>query len=772
MSKPADNQWQKRVGEILKSALEESRTQLYEHEVYRILDIMGIGTPHHLFLSHEKEITRQLLSSFGSSRVVLKIVSPDVAHKEKLGGVRVLHKDIDFLQYSFRRMCEDIRQAGYAIEGALLVEHIDYSPELGNEVMIGFRESETFGPVISFSKGGSDAEHFAANFSPPNLILPPVSYEWARALLWSTEIRKKYTQENKQEYMVQILDTILKFSELSTCFSRFFPSCSSENPFVLTEFEINPFVFDRDRRMIALDGYACCSPKENPSQMEFRKEAESSLFFRNMEAFFTPRGIAVVGVSGEDQTRPGNIIASNLLKLERQDVYCINPRGGTTRIQNQKMPLYPSLESLPSPVELVVVTVPAGAAKGVVEQAVEHSCRGILLIPGGFSETSHDRGPEEEILRLCRDKDIRIMGPNCLGVVFTGKGNEIPGINTFFIPETKFHLDLSREKNLALFSQSGALGLVELSELRHAVSPKVVVSYGNQLDVDPCDLISYWKNDPDIRVIGVYIEGFQPGAGRRLFSIASRSMAEQNAIPIVVYKAGRTQEGQQATQSHTASIAGEYAVAKAAMKQAGLIVAETMAEHQGYIKTFAMLYDREVKGSRTAVITNAGYEKANAADNLRDLKLAGLDETTRKGLSSLLPPFVTIEPLLDLTPMIGDEVFVKAIDLLLSSKSIDSLLISIVPHSGYLHTTDREIEEYPENIAQGIVKLRQKHAKPFVVSLTATSGLDSSYNKMGKILESGGVPVFLTAEDGMRFLNEFIRYHLIRQQNRLEEWIR
>ena len=227
-----------------------------------------------------------------------------------------------------------------------------------------------------------------------------------------------------------------------------------------------------------------------------------------------------------------------------------------------------------------------------------------------------------------------------------------------------------------------------------------------------------------------------------------------------------------ATQSHTASIAGEYAVAKAAMKQAGLIVAETMSEHLGYIKTFSMLHNYRVRGNRTAVITNAGYEKANAADNLKDLVLADLDRETSGRLRSLLPSFVTIEPLLDLTPMIGDEVFVKAIDLLLASDEVDSLLVSIVPHSGYLHTTDEEIASYPDHIAKGITEVAVRHKKPLIVSLTATSGMDSSYNRMGQFLESGGVPVFLTAEEGMRFLNEFVRYHLIREQNRLEEWIK
>ncbi|MBF9014065.1 MULTISPECIES: acetate--CoA ligase family protein [unclassified Oceanispirochaeta] len=759
--------WHNQVHRILKAAEEDGRKELYEFEVYQILEAMDLQTPRYHFIQSETEINRSLLSEFGSSRIVMKIVSPQVAHKEKLGGVKVLYKDIDFLKYSFQAMRERFREQDIPVAGVLLVDFIEYSPELGNEVMIGFRESETFGPVISFSKGGSDAEHFASHFSAPNLVLPPLNKEWARALLSSTDIHKKYIQENKGDYLEQIIDVEMKFSELSTLFSNFF---DGDDEFYFSDFEINPFVFDPDHRLIALDGYAVFDKKKDVQKTEI-PSAES------LDAFFHPRGIAVVGVSTSDSDRPGNIIASNLLKLGRKDIYCVNPKGEEVLLNGEKVKLYKDLKELPESAELVVVTVPAAAAPAVAAQAAQTDCRALLLIPGGFSESSHDKGPEEEILSLCRNKGIRIMGPNCLGIVYAGcapadgkPGSK--GINTFFIPEKKFRVDLSNKCNMALFSQSGALGLVELAQLRHAVSPKVVVSYGNQLDVGPCDLIAYWSKDPDIRVMGVYIEGFADGDGRRFFDIASQGLKDRNFAPIVVYKAGRTLEGKMATQSHTASMAGEYAVAKAAMKQAGLIVADTMADHLGYIKTFSMLTDKKAYGMRCAVVTNAGYEKANAADNLGRLELAELDKECQNRLSEILPDFVTVEPLLDLTPMVGDKLFVESIETLLNSDTVDCLLVSIVPHAGFLHTTDEEIEAYPDHIAAGIVELNKRMDKPLIVSLTATSGLDSEYNRMGQILESGGVPVFLSAEQAMRNLEEFVRYHKIREQNLLEEWIR
>jgi acyl-CoA synthetase (NDP forming) len=744
----------KQIEKIMEIAWQQGRKQLFEHEVYSILGILDIWTPEHRKIENEDEITRELLSCFGSSRVVMKVVSSKVAHKEKLGGVKILHKDLDFIRYSYRKMVETFTEQGIKVEGVLIVDFVEYSPALGNEILIGFQESKVFGPVLSFSKGGSDAELFAKRFSPPNLLLPPITAEWARALLSSTEIHNKYIQEGKADYIDRILKLKLKMSELSVAFSNFFESSSS---FVLTEFEINPFVFDPDGKLIAIDGYAVFDQKTGT----FPKPARPDI--ATLAPFFHPEGIAVVGVSSSSSDGAGNIIAGNLLRLGRTDVALVNPKGGEVYIEGRNYPLYPDLESIPHKIDLAIVTVPAAATLNVVKLAGEAGCRAVLLIPGGFNETGQNIGLEDEIAAAASETGMRVMGPNCLGIVYAGDKDE-PGLNTFFIPEKKFKIDFSREQNIALFSQSGALGLVELTSLKKSVSPKVAVSYGNQLDVDPGDLVEYFQDEEGIKAIGIYIEGFKPGAGRCFFEITSRSR-----IPIVVYKAGRTKEGQMATQSHTASMAGEYAVARAAMKQAGLIVADSMADHLGCLKIFAMLHDRKVYGRRTAVITNAGYEKANAADNLSELELAELTPETSSELESILPSFVTVEPLLDLTPMVDDAVFVRSVEIMLNAPEIDCVCVSIVPHSGLIHTTDDEVDNFSANIGQRLAELASASDKPMVVSLTAAGGGDEIFGRLIEVMESGGLPTYFSAEQAMSYLNEFVRYRLIREKNLLGE---
>jgi len=756
--RPGENQpWVRTVETILENASAEGRQQLFEHEVYEILTEFQIKTPTYIIARDEKDITHSTLSVFSSDRIVLKVISSAIVHKQKAGGIQIVYKDLDFVKYSVREMRQRFGEKNLAVEGMLLVEYVDYSKDLGNEILLGFRESMAFGPVISFSKGGTDAEHFAGHFSPPNLILPPLDRQWANALMSSTHISGKYLAEGHADYISKIVDAEVNFSALAGSFSNFF---SSPTQFVLTEFEINPLVFDTNGNLIAIDGYATfCRKSKKPADMSVRAK-------ETLRPLFEPTGIAVVGLSTSDSSKAGNIIVKNLIDLKREDVYCVNIKGGKTEISGRSMVLYKSVADIPDPLDLAIVTVPAEATVSVVEDCAKKGVKAILLIPGGFSETRKNRDLEEKILVVARKNEMRIMGPNCLGVVYAGDRDH-PGLNTFFIPEEKFKVNLEQEKNVAILSQSGAVGIMEIYNLRSAISPKVIVSYGNQLDIDPSDLVQYFEEDPMVDVIGLYIEGFNPAAGRKFFDITS-----QCRKPIVVYKAGRTEAGQMATRSHTASIAGEYEVARAAMKQAGLIVADSMIDHGDFVKTFALLHKFKVAGDRVAVIANAGYEKTYAADNLRDLVLAELDSQTVEKLKGIIPPYVNAEPLLDLTAMVSDEQFERCIDIMLSSPAVDALCISIVPQAQLLHTTDEEIEHYEKNIAARIVETVHKHNKPTVVSVNVVSGADAVYNRFGQVIDSGGVPTYLTAERAMVCLNAFIRYHLVKERGIINEWLR
>ncbi len=746
-----------RIAHLMASARRRRRNVLLEHEVYEILERLEIPVPAHLLLRRATDLTPGALNLFSTEKVVLKAACGQLTHKQQAGGVQVVHKDFDFIRYSITRMAGNLRKQGYAPEGILVAEHVSYAKDLGNEILLGFRESAAFGPVISFSKGGGDAEHFARFFSPPNLILAPIDRPWAEALLKATHIHKKYLAEGHDDYIAKIVAAGVKLSALAVAFSNFFPGTS---PYVFSEFEVNPFVFDAQGRFLALDGLALFEARQAAAVVPDLKPR------RALKPFFEPRGVAVAGVSTTQPDKTGNIIADNLKRLGRRDLFCVNARGGTVILDGRETPLYPTIRDIPQEVQLVVVAVPAAHTLQIMEDCVAKGVAAVILIPGGYSESRQNMAMEQRIGQLAREAGIAVIGPNCLGVVYSGNGQG-SGINTFFVTQAKFRLPQAAKRNVALLSQSGALGLTEIDNLRQAIAPRVIVSYGNQLDVDPADLIHYFDADPAVDVMGCYIEGFSPGGGRKFFN-AARACRK----PIVVYKAGRTAAGRKATESHTASIAGEYQVAKAALKQAGLIVADTMLEHGDLIKTFALLAAFKAGGRRVAIVANAGYEKTYAADNLGSLEIAEFDDATTTELSRILPDYVTVDPLLDLTPMAGDAIFETSIDLILASPAVDALLVSIVPHSSLIHTTDDEIARNRENIAARIVRLVHRHGKPVVVSVNVASGADAVYNKLGQVLDAGGVPTFLSAKQAMNCLNAFIQYRLTQASGNYAEWLK
>jgi acyl-CoA synthetase (NDP forming) len=737
------------IDRVLNEAAAEGRDHLFEHEVYRTLQSLGIQVPTYLFLRDPDELAPGMLSEFGSQRLVLKIVSGEIPHKTKLGGVRLVSRDRERIRAEMIRMRDEIlAHPGFSakkprIDGFLLSTFIEYSKDLGNELLLGIKENFAFGPVLTVSKGGTDAEHFARHYSAPNIRLLPLSRQECLEMLQSTGIHIKYKEEKNLDYVEKIADALHRFSQLATHYSSLNPGPSTH---VLTEFEVNPFVIDYERNLIAIDGLAHFVSSEQ------RLDLLSGPNPDGLESLFWPEGIAVIGVSATDASKTGNNIATLLHNLGRKDLYLVNVKGGSAVINGTSYEMYRSLLDIPHRVDLVVVTVPAPLAPTVVEEAAKKEARGVILIPGGFSEVHGDESLENRILEIRARSGFRIVGPNCLGIFRAPTEREL-GVNTIFIPKEKLEYLPKKESNVALITQSGALGVSELDKLKSSIYPRAVVSYGNQLDVDPADLCAYFEKDPEIDVLAFYIEGFKACGGRKFFDAVRAS-----TMPVVVYKAGRTDAGSRAAASHTASMVGDYKVALAAMNQAGAVVADHILDHKDLIKAFALTGNKQVRGRRVAGVVNAGFESTYAADSIGGLDLASFSEETAKALRSTLPPFVAVNPFLDLTPMADDALFERCIELVLQDPAVDALFISIVPHTVMLHTKREEMERDRESIAFRIIRQNAKADKPIFVSVNA----GTMYNVFVETLEEGGVPTFTTAERAMTALNRLVDYRLKR----------
>ena len=736
-----------KVEAVLDAAAAAGRDYLFEHEVYDILDALGLRTPGHLFVEDPARFDRGALPGEGSERLILKVVSGEIPHKARVGGVAVIERNPERVREEMAAMRDRVLAhpeysgGGPRIEGYLLSELVDYSLELGNEVLIGLKENLAFGPEISLSKGGSDAEWFARHYSPPNVGLLPLDPEECATLVRGTKIVLKYRDEGRPAREERIATTLYRLNLMFAHFSSLNPDPPA---FIFSEFEVNPFVFDRNDELIAIDGLARFLPSER--RLDLLRGPDTS----NLDRVFWPEGVAVIGVSATDDSKVGNNIASLLHKLGREDLYLVNVKGGTAKIEGTDYPLHRSLSEIDGPVDLVVVTVPAKLAPAIVEEARAKGARGIVLIPGGFAEVEGGQSLEKQILELVEGTGIRLVGPNCVGL-FRAPSERQRGLNTLFIPEEKLEYRPKKESNVALLTQSGALGIAELDRLKSAIYPRVVVSYGNQLDVDPGDLAAYFQEDPEIDVLAFYIEGFKPCGGRKFFDAIKASDK-----PVIVYKAGRTDAGSRAAASHTASMTGDYKVALAAMEQAGAIVADHILDHKDLIKVFALMGDRSVGGRRVAGIVNAGFESTYAADSIGALELACFEEGTVGKLREALPPFVSVNPFLDLTPMADDALFESCIELVLADPGVDVLFISIVPHTVMLHTSPDEIQREHENIARRIIRQAQRSDKPIVVSVNA----GTMYNLLAETLEEGGVPTFTTAERAMTALNRLLDFRL------------
>jgi acyl-CoA synthetase (NDP forming) len=296
------------------------------------------------------------------------------------------------------------------------------------------------------------------------------------------------------------------------------------------------------------------------------------------------------------------------------------------------------------------------------------------------------------------------------------------------------------------------------------LEPVYSISIGNQLDLTAGDYLQYLQGRPEVKIIALYLEGLQPGDGLNLLDAARKCIAAGQKI--VVYKAGRSPEGRKATSSHTASVAGDYAVSSSLLAQAGMIVTETVEEFEGLIKGLAYLADKKVSGNRVGLMTNAGFESVIMADSLRgengELVLAEFSgETVRKINQALAPAGIDrlqdVHNPLDVTPMADDATFGACVEALLEEKNVDCAVVSIVPVTAALQTLppgEGHVENiYAENSLAGyLVRAFEKTDKPLIINIDA----GELYDPLAAYLEDHGLPVFRRCDRAVSFLRRFV----------------
>lgn len=770
-----------RIADIFRSTGEGL---LLEHQVYRLLREAGLNTPEFCFVPKEQTISEADLSLLPSENVILKIVSPWIVHKSDVSGIRIVPRNKKSVQAAIDAMIQDVPAAFQAwnrdfagqenpyvfsldeirekIQGVLVCEKVDYERHgLGSEILMGIRASREFGPVVTMGLGGLDVEYLTTRLKEGGAISIGAAHLLEREdigpllepLAFFDKMVRAFRGRAPLVEVETLVDVYECFSKLAVHFSPY----RQEGEFVIEEAEVNPFVI-RSGRLIALDGLCRISHRLQPVKTRP---------YSGIARLLKPESIGIIGVSGSMNL--GHIILNNVLKngFPAESVTVIKPGKG--RIEGCQC--VSSIENMPAPVDMFILSVSADQSEEVMRALVEHEkAHSVIIIAGGIGEKKGTKSLEKNIKELLENgrKLGRLTpivnGGNCLGI-FSRPGH----YDTTFVPDYKLYA-LPRKKahkeKLAFISQSGAFMISRMSKFPH-IEPMYAVSIGNQIDLTLSDYLNYFKDEDEVTIFAVYIEGFLPGDGLA-FVRAVRELTRQGKT-VLVYKAGRSVEGRAASASHTASVAGDYAVNRAVLQQAGAIVAEDIFEFETTIKILVFLADKTVRGRRAGLISNAGFECVIMSDNMTNgerLELGRFSLETEKRLREIMQPLgidklQDIHNPVDITPVADDEAFCLAVEALLDDPGIDCAVVSPLPMSPAMQTLAPG-KHHSENLyregstPKRLIELFYKTDKPLVVSIDT----GEIYQPMVDLLEENRIPVFRHSDDAVRFLRKYVNRSL------------
>jgi len=433
---------------------------------------------------------------------------------------------------------------------------------------------------------------------------------------------------------------------------------------------------------------------------------------QKLDKFFKPKSIAVIGASN-NITKIGNAALKNILVSDYEcKVYPINPHEKFI----MGLKCYKKITKVPGEIDLALISVPAAIVPQVVKECVQKKVHGVIIISSGFSEVGNLE-KEDEIKRLIKGSKTRILGPNTMGYK-----------NASINLDASFAFGMPRKGNLALASQSGALGMGMIYLANNEfVGLSKIVGVGNKLDIDDDDLIDYFSTDPETKVIGLYVEGIKNG---RAFMTSIKACHK----PVLVVKAGRTEAGARATASHTGSMAGSDEIYGAAIKQAGGIRCRDVVELFDMAR--ALAGQPPAQGNRIGIITNGGGLGILLADACvaNGLRIPKLSQKTYKRIDKILPDIVSPNNPVDLIADAGFYRYEAATRALLEDPNIDGIIVASV-HGGYARP-----REYTGAILKMVRerKLHEEYKKPILGFWVG----GREFEDLVLDLKAAGVPIY------------------------------
>ncbi len=458
----------------------------------------------------------------------------------------------------------------------------------------------------------------------------------------------------------------------------------------------------------------------------------------DLNCFFNPRSVAIIGATSK-KGKVGRVILENFIKRFRGRIYPVNPKYSEVL----GLKCFPTIKDIPDPVDLVIIVVPAPIVPTVLKDAGEKGVKAAIIISGGFRETGTEEGKrlEEEIRKIGIEYGIRIIGPNCLGIY-----DNWSGVDTFFLPDEKMRRP--PRGYISFISQSGAFASALLDWMAYNnIGISRAISYGNKIDVDDVDLIEFLGKDEKTKIIVMYIEAIKDGRGK-LFIENVRKVVKNK--PVIVFKAGKTARGSKAAASHTAALAGNYDIYRAAFRQAGIVEATSFDEIMDFAKV--LLTQPLLRGNRVFIVTDAGGIGVMLTDALtkEGFEIPITPPDLKEELRKVLPPHCIVENPIDLTGDADDDRYRTVLEKLLPKPYVDAVVVGALP----------QIPGMTFKIVDYLSELKDKYGKPMLV-------IDIGSEEAVKFkveLENRGIPVYESPERAARALRALYLYSIYRKK--------
>jgi len=727
---------------LIHHALSAERPSLLEHEGYTLLGALGVRTPARVHVPHAEAVVQANLTGLGA-RVVVKVSSRAVAHKTEVGGVAVVENSLPAVRAAIEAMAA--RLVGVPVDGFLVLEYVPHREAFGGELLLALRQTDDFGPVVTVGAGGVQAELLAQSLRPGEdvaIFAANATSESVASRLRRLPVTRIACGEARGAARLVGVET------LADLVLRLLAFGASQTGAHVSELEVNPLALAATGP-VALDVLTRVRPAPRPPAPPRP--------LHKLGHLLRPRTMAIVGVS--ENVNAGRLILRNVLSegFPPDRVRVIKP--GTDRVDGVRC--LPSLADLVQPVDLCVLAVAAPRVPDLLDEIVrDRRAESVIVIPGGLGERAGSGTLEERMRRTLADARATpwggplVNGGNCLGV------RSVPGrFDTTFIPPHKLGAAAGSVAPVALLAQSGAFAVARWSKLGDA-APRYLVSVGNQTDLTLGDYLTALADDPDVAVFACYVEAFRPGDGTAWLR-AARGIVDQGRT-VLLYRAARTAEGRDAGRSHTAAIAGDYAVTRELANEAGVLVAETLDEFDDLLRVTTLLADRPLRGPRVGAVSNAGFECVAFGDGAGVLQFPTLAPHTVSGLTALLKQqglqgVVDVRHPLDVTPMMDDAALAEAVGLLLMDDAVDVAVVGLVPLTGALQTLPagdhhRERLDGSGAIGTRLARLRCVLDTPFVVVVDG----GAAYDPLAAYLDRHRIPTFRTMDRALRTLTRLV----------------